>query len=359
MTFNGDSLALDLQGPILVTGHTGFKGTWLTLLLESLGVEVVGISLPPTIDSLYSKLNRFGAMKEYFIDITDSKELSKCIFETKPKIIVHLAAQALVLESYKDPASTFKTNILGTVNVLNESFGSSDISIVLVATTDKVYRNDNSGNRFIESDPLEGKDPYSSSKVGAESAISAWQHIRELSGGPRIIAARSGNVIGGGDFSQNRLLPDMVRAALNNSELIIRNPLSTRPWQHVLDPLFGYIKAISSLKTSDSIKAINFGPNGKSLSVFQVLEIAQKSNFMSKLRVTFGNEASNIFEAKALELNATLANSVLEWSPAWSQAAAVEATISWWEDVSSEKLSPSEACQKDIDFLFAHLAKPK
>ena len=262
------------SGPVLVTGHTGFKGTWLTLLLEKLGVEVVGFSLSPEKDSLFDRAGRTGAIKEVFADIRDYELLNTYITSIKPSAIIHMAAQPLVLESYRLPKETFDVNVMGTVNVLDSAFKTDSVQAIVVVTTDKVYRNDNSGRAFIESDPLEGKDPYSASKVGTEAAVAAWQQIQRISGGPKVVAVRAGNVIGGGDWGDNRLLPDLIRSFSSGQKMAVRNPASTRPWQHVLDPLGGYISALEAILGGEKISSVNFGPDTQSIAVSEVVKIA-------------------------------------------------------------------------------------
>jgi CDP-glucose 4,6-dehydratase len=259
-----EKLRLALSGAILITGHTGFKGTWLTLLLEKMGIPAIGYSLPPIQDSLYQRANRLGAIPEIFADIRDLNEVERFLATHKPSAIIHLAAQPLVLESYKKPLDTFETNVMGTANILSAAFNTSTIRAVVAATTDKVYRNDNLGKPFTETDPLSGKDPYSASKVGSEAAIAAWQNISNLSDGPKVVSVRAGNVIGGGDWAENRIMPDLVRGFTSNQPIQIRNPDSTRPWQHVLDPLYGYLLTLQSLLEDVTIDSINFGPSEKS-----------------------------------------------------------------------------------------------
>ena len=210
------------NGPVLLTGHTGFKGTWMTLLLEHLHVPVVGISLVPDKDSLYSLLGRKGVIPEDFIDIRDFNKLKDCFTKYKPSAVLHMAAQPLVLESYKSPRETFEVNVMGTANVLEASTTFSEIKSIGVITTDKVYRNNSQNIRgFIEMDSLEGKDPYSASKVGAESAVSAWRQISKKNTGQQIFSLRAGNVIGGGDQAKNRLMPDIVRSKVENRSLVL------------------------------------------------------------------------------------------------------------------------------------------
>lgn len=260
-----------IDAPVLIVGHTGFKGTWLTLLLEKLGIDSIGLSLPAEENSLYSKLNRHGQISEFFQDIRDYSGTEKIIKRINPRFIIHLAAQPLVLDSYLSPRETFETNVLGTVNILEAATRLDNCEHVIVATTDKVYRNDDSGQQFTENSALGGKDPYSWSKVGTEAAIGAWQQIMSVNSGTKITSVRAGNVIGGGDLAKNRLLPDLVKSFLSNSEILLRNPKSTRPWQHALDPLWGYVLALAAESREP---AFNFSPDGKSLTVLEVANIA-------------------------------------------------------------------------------------
>lgn len=324
------------EGPILVTGHTGFKGAWLTILLENLGLPVVGYSLEPNEQSLYGKLRMRGRNEEIFEDIRDKRKLEKFIKKTKPKGIIHLAAQALVLESYKFPIETFETNVVGTANLLEAAGKFDSVKAVIVVTTDKVYLNENTGKRFVETDRLQGKDPYSASKVGSEAAADAWSQIYSTKGGPLVGKARAGNVIGGGDLSHNRLLPDLVRAYFDNKTCLIRNPESTRPWQHVLDPLFGYVLYLSHLMSGKNIHALNFGPMESSLMVKNVVDIVQK--VWNPIAINF--EVSSRPESResiSLELDSKLANELLGWVPTWNQEEAVLQTLNWWTQVKSTK----------------------
>jgi CDP-glucose 4,6-dehydratase len=337
-----------LNSPILIIGHTGFKGTWLTLLLEKLGVDVTGISLPADKNSLYSKLNRHGQINEFFQDIRDFSQTEKLIQRIKPKYIFHLAAQPLVLNSYKTPRETFETNVLGTVNILDAASKLNDCEHIVVSTTDKVYKNDESGQRFTENSALGGKDPYSWSKVGTEAAVGAWQQIISVNGGPKITSVRAGNVIGGGDQAENRLLPDLINSLLSNSNILIRNPQSTRPWQHALDPLWGYVLALTAESTE---LAFNFSPDGKSLTVLEVANIAG-STWGSNIKIEIESQQTKI-ESNTLELNSSLAVTTLNWKNKWSQETAVISTINWWKSIQENKLSPIEACDVNLEELFA------
>ncbi len=343
-----------LKKPILVTGHTGFKGTWLTLLLESMGVGVVGLSLPAEEGSLYSRANRLNKIPEFFCDIRNRDSVNKVFKEFDPEVVIHLAAQPLVLESFRIPVETFEINVIGTANILNSSFENQNVHSVVIATTDKVYQNDERLMSFTELDSLRGKDPYSASKVGAEAAVSAWQHISDVHGGPNVCAVRAGNVIGGGDFASNRILPDIIRAAISKERLNVRNPDSTRPWQHVLDPLHGYLLAVNELIQGQNLKAINFGPLGESLSVREVVEIASH-NWPENIDIEIKeNKISSALESNFLQLNPSLAINQLNWRPIWSQEESIIATMNWWERILLKDISPLESCHIDIEKLFQH-----
>ena len=334
-----------IKDPVLVTGHTGFKGTWLTLLLDSLGISWVGISLQPQINSLYKLIDE-KYPEEHFLDIRDFDKLEKTVNSIKPRYVIHLAAQPLVLDSYKNPRETFETNILGTVNLLDILVRNSITEKIIIVTTDKVYKEKRLKNPFKEHDAFGGKDPYSWSKVGTEAAVGSWQQISKIQGGPKIVSVRAGNVIGGGDSSENRLLPDLIKGFITNSSIDIRNPLSTRPWQHVLDPLIGYLLALA---VDSEEKAFNFSPTSKSISVKKVTEIALKvwgSNGEIKYKNT-----SDYLETRSLSLNSSKAKKVLNWQSHWSQEEAVISTVNWWLNVTNKTMLPKEACMRDINNL--------
>jgi CDP-glucose 4,6-dehydratase len=338
----------ELPGPLLLTGHTGFKGTWMTFLLEHLNVPVVGYSLPAEKGSLFDRAERRGAISEDFSDIRDYEALERFIDLHKPSTIIHMAAQPLVLKSYERPRETFEVNVMGTVNLLDIAFKKDFIKAIIVVTTDKVYRNDNSGRSFIETDPLEGKDPYSASKVGTESVVTAWQQIAKVSGGPRLISVRAGNVIGGGDFAENRIIPDLVRGAMSEKPVEIRNPNSTRPWQHVLDPLNGYLLAMEALIRRDIPATLNFGPKESGLPVSKIANAGHKK---LETLLTFTTEKNNSAvapEATALDLNSELAQNTLKWEPLWNQEKAIERTFEWWNNFFSATNRAFELCLEDI-----------
>jgi len=338
-----------LSGPVLITGHTGFKGTWMTLFLESLGVETIGVALPAEKDSLYTRLARQGVISEEFIDIRDFENIKKLIKKHEPSAIFHLAAQPIVLESYKSPRETFEINTMGTVNILEAAFEVDSVRSIGIVTTDKVYKNLSHGRKFTEEDVLGGKDPYSASKVGAESAVSAWQHISAIQGGPNIISLRAGNVIGGGDFSPNRLIPDLVRGIINGSDVEIRNPLSTRPWQHVLDPICGYISAVERNLTNNDVPAFNFGPTEPSISVSEVTKIFSREIENDAKVVLSESAPEQASEILNLDLDSSLAREVLGWQPVFNQEQAIVSTAKWWKQVIKNPRSINSAVQEDLE----------
>jgi CDP-glucose 4,6-dehydratase len=337
----------ELPGPLLLTGHTGFKGTWMTFLLEHLGVPVVGYSLAPERYSLFDRANRTGAIPEVFADIRDYQALEKFIDEQKPSTIIHMAAQPLVLKSYQDPRETFDVNVMGTVNLLDIAFQKEFIRAIIIVTTDKVYRNDNSGRTFVETDPLQGKDPYSASKVGTEAVVAAWQQLAKVTGGPSILSVRAGNVIGGGDFAENRIIPDIIRGVLTGNPVMIRNPNSTRPWQHVLDPCKGYILALQKSLSDTSQSNLNFGPKEVSLTVREVAQSAKLFFPNLKLILEPSDQQENK-ESLSLNLNSEKSFKYLNWSPAFSQQQAVDSSLAWWGKVINNDPIITELCLEDI-----------
>ena len=339
----------ELPGPLLLTGHTGFKGTWMTFLLEHLNVPVVGYSLPAERDSLYDRAERIGAIPETLADIRDYEALEKFIDLHEPSTIIHMAAQPLVLKSYESPRETFDVNVMGTVNVLDIAFKKDFVKAIIVVTTDKVYRNDNSGRAFIESDPLEGKDPYSASKVGTESVVAAWQQIAKVSGGPKVVSVRAGNVIGGGDFAENRIIPDLIRGVINGMPVEIRNPESIRPWQHVIDPLFAYLVVLDSALNDVEIKAINLGPLEAGISVQDIVNIFMSHSLVGELEgVQPSVQNSDVLEAKNLVLDSCKANELLGIHPRFTSKQAINMTFDWWERVITQVIEPYGACIEDI-----------
>lgn len=340
----------DLPGPILITGHSGFKGTWLTLLLESMGIRVQGVALKPAKDSLFSSIYfENDSNLANWIDLRNLEELTKFLNRIKPSYVFHLAAQAIVTEGYRDPIGTFETNVLGTANLLEAIRKCESVIGITVVTTDKVYRNNNSSRNFVEDDALEGIDPYSASKVGTEAVVTAWRNLYKENNRISVNVVRAGNVIGGGDLSSNRLLPDLVRSVENGIPAVIRNPQSTRPWQHVLDPLMGYLMAANlSIKEKRNL-TLNFGPTENAISVSEVADFSQKRWSDINFEV---NPSNDFYEAKYLDLDATLARNLTGWYPRFNQTDAVAMTIDWWKGRIVNKELARDLCMRDIGKLW-------
>jgi CDP-glucose 4,6-dehydratase len=345
-----------LSGPILVTGHTGFKGSWMTMILKHLGVATVGFSLPPIDGSLYLRAGIKSQNSEEFGNICDYDSLERYIDRFKPSAIIHMAAQPLVLESYIAPRSTFETNVIGTTNILDIASKRSFVKAIVVVTTDKVYKNTETQVKFKETDPLSGKDPYSASKVAAEAAVLAWRHISDLNGGPNIAAARAGNVIGGGDFTKGRLLPDIIRNRYFGELVQFRNLESVRPWQHVLDPLQGYLMLLSRLLQGDKIEAVNFSCiNEVVMTVRQVVEYVNRENPDHK--IVIGDSPNSLsceksLEARWLNLDSTFAKEFLGWQNIKTQEAAIHDTLLWWYRVAKLQMPALDACLVEVENFY-------
>ena len=318
---------------VFITGHTGFKGSWLTFLLDHVGAYTKGYSLKPnTNPSLYSKLNLSDKHESIISDIRDSDRLKKEIENFNPDYIFHLAAQPIVLESYSNPKDTFEINFNGTLNLLETIKQLEFNCTVIFVTTDKVYYNEEHNIPFKEEDKLGGKDPYSASKAASEILIDSYLKSFFIDSKIKIASVRAGNVIGGGDWSENRLIPDIVRSIFEKKKLQIRNPKSTRPWQHVLEPLNGYIQlAIDLDKNEKQFQGPwNFGPEeGDERSVEELIKITKSLGF--KLDVNFEkNEIQK--EAKYLSLNINKAKKHLNWQPKWNSSIALTQTLLWYKD---------------------------
>lgn len=316
---------------VLVTGHTGFKGSWLVLMLRRLGAVVEGLALdPPGGDTAFGHLGVAGLLAgDRRIDIRDAVATRESVRASAPDVVLHLAAQAFVGASYADPAGTFATNVQGTIHVLDALRGLSGCASVVVVTSDKVYRNDGSGRPFRESDPLGGHDPYSASKAACEIAVGSWatSFAGEL---PPIGTGRAGNVIGGGDFGPARLIPDLVRAERAGQALVVRRPDATRPFQHVLDVLAGYLLLAEDLAgPADAPRAVNFGPFEPELAVRDLLAAYGAARGRS-VQWTVA-EGPVMAEAPRLALDSTLARTALSWTPRLAGPAGLAATAAWYD----------------------------
>ncbi|MGK9052278.1 CDP-glucose 4,6-dehydratase [Neorhizobium petrolearium] len=315
---------------VLLTGHTGFKGAWLSIWLRRLGADVTGISLPPeTTPSLFS-LARPQLAASHFQDIRDATKLAELVRAASPDIVLHLGAQALVRRSYQDPLGTFATNVLGTANLLEAVRRAPSVRVVVAVTTDKVYRNLEHVFPYRETDLLGGYDAYSASKAAAEIVISSYRDSFLREKGVAVASARAGNVIGGGDWSADRLLPDAVRAWQSGQVLHVRRPKAKRPWQHVLEPLSAYLVLAERLWSDLALAdAYNFGPvSHEAAPVRQVIDIARASYGGGEVRYGDGNEGPH--EAGWLALETAKALHMLNIEPRWSLTEAVDRTMKWY-----------------------------
>jgi len=317
---------------VLITGHTGFKGSWLTLWLSELGARITGISLDPQNPSAtYYAMNIKDICNDLRHDINDYTGLLSIINQTKPEIVFHLAAQPLVLDSYNDPLYTFNTNIIGTANVLEACRQTDSVKAVTIITSDKCYWNSDSGVAFVETDRLGGEDPYSSSKASAEIVAHAYHKSFYSAKGIGLATARAGNVIGGGDWSDNRIIPDCIRGLINGKPIEIRNPLSVRPWQHVLEPLVGYLLLTYKLFLNPEkySGAWNFGPRFEGhRTVNEIVEELILNWGQGKYIINIGNEKFR--EAQFLNLNTNKARTILGWQPVLTFGTSVKLTSDWY-----------------------------
>jgi len=343
-----DELSIYAGRRVLVTGHTGFKGSWLCLWLTRLGARVVGFSdAVPTDPSHFAALDL--DLDDRRGDICDVAALDAAIAETQPEIIFHLAAQALVRKAYTDPLSTYRINVLGTLSLL-EAARRNGAAPVVVATTDKVYRNDESGRRYSESDELGGSDPYSASKACAELMCRSYRESIARDGSMLIATVRAGNVIGGGDWAEDRIIPDLMRSAASGQAAIIRNPGSTRPWQHVLDVLAGYLMIGSRLMARETsvADAWNIGPQSEaSMTVGNIVQAVQAQ--LPQLKVEARPDQSGRHESGLLQLDSSKAINMLGWRPRW-EGEMLDRTVEWYsayhrsgQPISNDQLAAYEA----------------
>jgi CDP-glucose 4,6-dehydratase len=315
---------------VFLTGHTGFKGSWLSLWLSSLGVEVKGYALnPPTSPSLFNEAKVSLIIDSQIGDIRDQDALYKSMTAFNPDILIHMAAQPLVKYSYDAPMETYEVNVIGTAKVLEVSRSCTNLKAIVNITTDKCYENDGRSEGYKESDPMGGHDPYSSSKGCAELVASAYRGSFLQGQDIGLASARAGNVIGGGDWADDRLIPDILRSFKKNEPVVIRNPKATRPWQHVLEPLSGYLVLAQKLyeNQKDYAEGWNFGPNEQDVKpVDWILDkmIAKWPNSSWEL-----DQNSNPHEASFLKLDISKAESKLGGKPVWELSYTLEKIISW------------------------------
>lgn len=316
---------------VLLTGHTGFKGAWAARWLHRLGAEVHGFALPPDTEPSLHALLKTPLADEILADLRDAAAVEKALAVAQPEIVLHFAAQALVPASYRDPVGTWTSNVVGTIHLLEAMRRHPQSLTAVIVTTDKVYANNESGTAFPETAPLGGDDPYSASKAATEIAVHSWTKSF-FAGRHRVGTARAGNVIGGGDWSADRLIPDIVRAAQRQDSVVLRRPEATRPWQHVLDPVHGYLLFAEALHTGKTglPESLNFGPlDDQRITVGAIA---------TGLTQAFGAPAwrhepqQGIGEKGVLALDAGLAVQSLCWRPRFATQTALDATVAWYRD---------------------------
>ncbi len=322
---------------VFVTGHTGFKGAWMCEWLLSLGAKVNGYSLPaPTDPSLFDQLGLAAQLNHIEGDVRDADELARAVQQAQPDFIFHLAAQPLVRESYRTPVETYETNVMGSIHLLEAARTLKKSCAVVCVTTDKCYENREWVHGYREEDPLGGYDPYSSSKAAAEIAIAAWRRSFFKSHPVKVASARAGNVIGGGDWAADRIVPDCVRALQKRRAIAVRNKHATRPWQHVLEPLSGYLwlgallakPSLGRFPQEKICSAFNFGPGHDANRT--VAELVEEILKHWPGRWEDRSDSKAVHEAGLLQLTTDKANALLRWSPAWSFADAIRETIQWY-----------------------------
>lgn len=335
---------------ILITGHTGFKGSWLSIWLESLGAEVIGYALPAaTQPSMFAAAGIAAHITSIEGDVRDVEHLEQVMEKYKPDMVFHLAAQPLVRLSYEFPRLTYETNIMGTVNLLEAVRKSDSVRVCTVITSDKCYENKEWLYAYRENDALGGYDPYSSSKAGTELVVGAYQQSYFNPNDYErhkvaLASVRAGNVIGGGDWAADRIVPDAVRALADNQPISVRNPGAVRPWQHVLEPLSGYLwlAALMWEQGARYSSAWNFGPNNiDNLTVGQLIDNIIKYWGSGEWQDASGNNGRQLHEANVLRLDCTKAQSLLGWSPVYGVDEAIQATVEWYKDYYSQPKSGS------------------
>lgn len=341
---------------VLITGHTGFKGSWLALWLEKMGANVFGYSLNENTNPSHHQLLKLNIQNNYG-DVRDKVKLENYISKIKADIIFHLAAQSLVRESYRNPSYTYETNIIGTLNVFEAALKTTSVKALINVTTDKVYENIEQSIAYKEQDKLGGYDMYSSSKACSEILTSSFRNSFLNNNTYLLASARAGNVIGGGDWANERLIPDLIRGALNNQPTEIRNPNAIRPWEHVLEPLSGYLLLGQKLleNKKEFVSAWNFGPKPEeTLPVSSVIQMMQKQ--WNKINFkTNPEEAKKFHEAGILMLNCTKAKSELQWEAVWDMNTSIQYTANWYKNYYENNIINS---QNDL-LAYINTAKAK
>ena len=328
---------------VFVTGHNSFKGSWMCLWLESMGAHITGYSLdPPTIPNHYSLLD--CKVKEIYGDLRNYNDLHTAVKQAEPEIIIHMAAQSSVLYSYQHPIETLESNLMGTANLLEACRYVPSVKAIVIVTTDKCYENKEWVWGYREGDPMGGHDPYSTSKALAELITTSYRRsffsVDKYKNSHNVLIAsvRSGNIVGGGDWKEDRLVPDAVKAASQDIKIKIRNPKSTRPWQHVLEPVYGYLLLGQKLleEKKEFSGAWNFGPTDEgNRSVLYVVQKLQK--YWNKIDYELAIDPNSLYEANLLKLDCSKATALLNWKPVWSFTDMLDKTASWYREFYENK----------------------
>lgn len=323
---------------VFLTGHTGFKGSWLSLWLQMLQAEVFGYALaPPTEPNLYSLANIAQSITHFQGDIRNFEQLKKIILSIQPDIIIHLAAQSLVYHSYQHPIETYATNVMGTVHVLEAARQCKNVKVIINVTSDKCYENKGQNKSYQENEAMGGYDPYSNSKGCAELVSAAYRNsffnpATFVEHGKALASVRAGNVIGGGDWGENRLIPDLIKAFNQNQCAIIRNPKAIRPWQHVLEPLSGYLLLAEKLWEAPSIYAEgwNFGPLEQDMQTVEA--VVKQMAILWGEQATWEAQSTHFpYETQILKLDISKAQNKLSWQPRWSLKKGLETVVAWYK----------------------------
>ncbi|MBK8174418.1 MAG: CDP-glucose 4,6-dehydratase [Rhodospirillales bacterium] len=343
---------------VLITGHTGFKGAWLACILSRWGANVFGIGLAPeTTPSLFVQLAPWSNLDSRLVDIRDRQALASAVAEADPEVVFHLAAQALVRRSYREPVETLASNVLGTVHLLDALRGSRRLRVILLITSDKVYRNINDGGAFCEDAPLGGDDPYSASKACAEIVAHAWSASGFLPSQVRLATARAGNVLGGGDFAEDRLICDVIRAAVNGHALTLRSPAATRPWQHVLDVARAYLLYGQALldDTAELPATLNIGPGGGTRHTVAQTVKAFITALGADVRIEI-TPASETPEKEFLALDPAAAASAIGWHSHLDFSETIAWSAAWYRAVLRDKVGARQLTEEQIDRYFEEVA---
>ena len=336
---------------VFLTGHTGFKGSWMSLWLLKSGAELTGYSLGlPTKPSLFTDLQIEKEMNSIFSDVRDLDKLKSAVINARPDIVIHMAAQPLVRYSYHNPVETYSTNVMGTVHLFESARACENTKVIVNVTSDKCYENQERLAGYKENEPMGGYDPYSNSKGCSELITSSYRNSFFKNEKKLLASGRAGNVIGGGDWASDRLVPDIIRSVLNNKTLEIRNPRATRPWQHVLEPVGGYLHLAQKLFTSGDeslAEGFNFGPENNDHCDVEFIIKNMNTHWDDKIKFQIIQSEANPHEAHYLSLDCSKAKSKLGWKPKWNVNTALAKTVDWVKAYQSSS-SQREICLKQI-----------